>query len=213
MSFYLCFKAIPFSQDACKFKAHGKRKKLLPIDFDNALRMRNMEVSPNTSLLSTMPAIFILPFICTSITRVALGDTDVAIEPHNPPFADDGPAVFQPLYGVQSLEHVPFRFTSGGGRELSFQDDRDVELSELVSAQMPKAPLDTTIRGQSLAAAVRWSRERGLDRWGGVRLTGSDLLLQCNYCSILFFFLPSHVRCLGSAFSLGLFPSPFSAQV
>ncbi|XP_043218392.1 transcription initiation factor TFIID subunit 6-like [Amphibalanus amphitrite] len=81
-------------QDACKFKAHGKRKKLLPIDFDNALRMRNME----------------------------------------------------PLYGVQSLEHVPFRFTSGGGRELSFQDERDVELGELVSAQMPKAPLETTIR-------------------------------------------------------------------
>ncbi|XP_037090119.1 LOW QUALITY PROTEIN: transcription initiation factor TFIID subunit 6-like [Pollicipes pollicipes] len=81
-------------QDAYKFKAHGKRKKLLPIDFDNALRMRNME----------------------------------------------------PLYGVQSAEHIPFRFTSGGGRELSFQDDKDVDLSDLVSAQMPKAPLDTTIR-------------------------------------------------------------------
>ena len=49
---------------------------------------------------------------------------------------------------------MPFRFTSGGGRELSFQDDRDVELSELVSAQMPKAPLDTTIRGQSRGVGV-----------------------------------------------------------
>ena len=43
---------------------------------------------------------------------------------------------------------MPFRFTSGGGRELSFQDDRDVELGELVAAQLPKAPLDTTIRGE-----------------------------------------------------------------
>ena len=45
----ICYdKSLVCSQDACKFKAHGKRKKLLPIDFDNALRMRNMEVSHAT---------------------------------------------------------------------------------------------------------------------------------------------------------------------
>ena len=56
------------------------------------------------------------------------------------------------------MEHVPFRFTSGGGRELSFQDDRDVELGELVAAQLPKAPLDATIRGEA-ALATGWRKK------------------------------------------------------
>jgi len=57
----------------------------------------------------------------------------------------------EPLYGFQAGEHVPFRFASGGGRELHFLEDKELDLSELVSAQLPKIPVAASIRAHWLA--------------------------------------------------------------
>ncbi len=58
----------------------------------------------------------------------------------------------EPLYGLSAgKQHVPFRFASGGGRELHFSEEREVDLSELTSAPMPKIPLAPTLRAHWLA--------------------------------------------------------------
>jgi len=57
----------------------------------------------------------------------------------------------EPLYGFQAGEHVPFRFASGGGRELHFLEDKELDLTELVSAQLPKIPVSASIRAHWLA--------------------------------------------------------------
>jgi len=57
----------------------------------------------------------------------------------------------EPLYGFQAGEHIPFRFASGGGRELHFLEDKELDLSELVSGQLPKIPVSASIRAHWLA--------------------------------------------------------------
>ncbi len=57
----------------------------------------------------------------------------------------------EPLYGSIASEHVPFRFASGGGREIHFKDDQEVDLQGLVSAPAPKIPLGVSLRAHWLA--------------------------------------------------------------
>ncbi|XP_050548256.1 transcription initiation factor TFIID subunit 6-like [Daktulosphaira vitifoliae] len=52
----------------------------------------------------------------------------------------------EPIYGFHSKEHVPFRYASGGGRELHFIDDKDIDLIEFVNAPLAKLPLDISLR-------------------------------------------------------------------
>ncbi|XP_050734254.1 transcription initiation factor TFIID subunit 6-like [Eriocheir sinensis] len=86
-------------QDGIKYMHHGKRKRFSTGDFDNILKMKNIE----------------------------------------------------PLYGLQSVEHIPFRFASGGGRELHFLEDKELEINEMVSSQLPRLPLNMTIKPHWLA--------------------------------------------------------------
>jgi len=57
----------------------------------------------------------------------------------------------EPLYGFQSNEHIPFRFSSGGGRELHFLEDKEIDLNQLINNQLPKIPMNPSIRAHWLA--------------------------------------------------------------
>lgn len=58
--------------------------------------------------------------------------------------------LYQPLYGFKASDHLPFRYASGGGRELFFTEEKEMDLTELVSGAPVKLPLDVHLRGKAL---------------------------------------------------------------
>ncbi|XP_043284021.1 transcription initiation factor TFIID subunit 6-like isoform X2 [Venturia canescens] len=60
----------------------------------------------------------------------------------------------EPTYGFFSKDHIPFRFASGGGRELHFVEEKEIDLNEMLSSaggpNCPKLPLDITLRAHWL---------------------------------------------------------------
>ncbi|XP_066910948.1 transcription initiation factor TFIID subunit 6-like [Clytia hemisphaerica] len=57
----------------------------------------------------------------------------------------------EPVYGFTNKHYVPFRHASGGGREIYFQEDVDIDLEDLMSQSLPKAPLEITLKSHWLA--------------------------------------------------------------
>lgn len=69
-------------------------------------------------------------------TRLSLADLDHSLKIRN----------IEPQYGFVTKDFIPFRFASGGGRELHFQEEKELDLNDVLLTAPPKAPLEVSLR-------------------------------------------------------------------
>ena len=73
--------------------------------------------------------------------RLQCSDLDCAMRAKN----------VEPLYGFDSAEYYPFKQVTGGSKEYFYPDDKELELTDLISAPLPALPVDATLRAHWLA--------------------------------------------------------------
>lgn len=73
--------------------------------------------------------------------RLTCKDMDCALRVKN----------IEPLYGFECSEYIPLRHTSGGGKDLYYPDEQELDLVEVISTSLPKLPYDVTLRTHWLA--------------------------------------------------------------
>ncbi|XP_053671997.1 transcription initiation factor TFIID subunit 6 [Anopheles nili] len=73
--------------------------------------------------------------------KLSIADIDHSLKVRN----------IEPQYGFVTPDFIPFRFASGGGRELHFIDEKEIDLADMVQGQPPKIPLEPSLRAHWLA--------------------------------------------------------------